>query len=230
MSEYIRTNKFSTNKCTNIFEKEKLIQINIRINICVTPNFNWMAEQKEEEKNYFTPIGPNEYFVLVCSYKLEHCCISCGWQMLAELFFTFSQLSKWIEPHFSEQQASNIRKALLAPPRGADKNLLAPQLFSSMWSPGPEDGDDIPQLASVFLLPDFLARNISNLNLSLFNVRAFLCFDLRGFLGSKEMDWFPIFRSRQKSKSLAINCLANSKQDFHRSGSWVSLRPLFSLS
>ena len=155
--------------------------MNIRINICVTPNFNWMAEQKEEEKNNFTPIGPNEYFVLVCSYKLEHCCISCGWQMLAELFFNFSQLSKWIEPHFSEQQASNIRKALLAPPRGADKNLLAPQLFSSMWSPGPEDGVDIKQLASVFLLPDFLARNISNLSLSLFNVRAFLCFDLRVF-------------------------------------------------
>ena len=34
MSEYIRTNEFDTNECPNIFIKEKLIQMNVRINIC----------------------------------------------------------------------------------------------------------------------------------------------------------------------------------------------------
>ena len=34
MSEYIRTNKFDTNECPNIFVKEKLIQMNVRIYIC----------------------------------------------------------------------------------------------------------------------------------------------------------------------------------------------------
>ena len=34
MSEYIRTNKFDTNECLNIFIKEKLIQTNVRIYIC----------------------------------------------------------------------------------------------------------------------------------------------------------------------------------------------------
>ena len=34
MSEYIRTNKFDTNECPNIFVKEKLIQTNVQINIC----------------------------------------------------------------------------------------------------------------------------------------------------------------------------------------------------
>ena len=38
-------------------------------------------------------------------------------------------------------------------------------------------------------------------------------------LASKEMDWFPILRSRQKSISLAIKC--------HRSVSWVTLRSIF---
>ena len=33
MSEYIRTNKFDTNECPNIFEKEKLIRTNVRIYI-----------------------------------------------------------------------------------------------------------------------------------------------------------------------------------------------------
>ena len=33
MSEYIRTNKFDTNECLNIFVKEKLIQTNVRIYI-----------------------------------------------------------------------------------------------------------------------------------------------------------------------------------------------------
>ena len=33
MSEYIRTNKFDTNKCPNIFVKEKLIRTNVRIYI-----------------------------------------------------------------------------------------------------------------------------------------------------------------------------------------------------
>ena len=33
MSEYIRTNKFDTNECLNIFVKEKLIRTNIRIYI-----------------------------------------------------------------------------------------------------------------------------------------------------------------------------------------------------
>ena len=31
---YIHTNKFGTNECPNIFVKEKLIQMNVRINIC----------------------------------------------------------------------------------------------------------------------------------------------------------------------------------------------------
>ena len=31
MSEYIRTNKFDTNECPNIFVKEKLIRTNVRI-------------------------------------------------------------------------------------------------------------------------------------------------------------------------------------------------------
>ena len=34
MSEYIRTNKFDTNECPNIFVKEKLIRTNVRIYIC----------------------------------------------------------------------------------------------------------------------------------------------------------------------------------------------------
>ena len=34
MSEYIRTNKFDTSECPNIFVKEKLIQMNVRIYIC----------------------------------------------------------------------------------------------------------------------------------------------------------------------------------------------------
>ena len=34
MSEYIRTDKFGTNECSNIFVKEKLIRMNVRINIC----------------------------------------------------------------------------------------------------------------------------------------------------------------------------------------------------
>ena len=34
MSEYIRTNKFDTNECPNIFVKEKLIRMNVRIYIC----------------------------------------------------------------------------------------------------------------------------------------------------------------------------------------------------
>ena len=34
MSEYIHTDKFGTNECPNIFVKEKLIQINVQINIC----------------------------------------------------------------------------------------------------------------------------------------------------------------------------------------------------
>ena len=33
MSEYIRTNKFDTNECLNIFVKEKLIRTNVRIYI-----------------------------------------------------------------------------------------------------------------------------------------------------------------------------------------------------
>ena len=33
MSEYIRTNKFDTNECPNIFVKEKLIRTNVRIYI-----------------------------------------------------------------------------------------------------------------------------------------------------------------------------------------------------
>ena len=33
MSEYIRSNKFNTNECPNIFVKEKLIRTNVRINI-----------------------------------------------------------------------------------------------------------------------------------------------------------------------------------------------------
>ena len=33
MSEYIRTNKFDTNECLNIFVKEKLIPTNVRIYI-----------------------------------------------------------------------------------------------------------------------------------------------------------------------------------------------------
>ena len=33
MSEYIRTNKFDTNKCPNIFVKEKVIRTNVRIHI-----------------------------------------------------------------------------------------------------------------------------------------------------------------------------------------------------
>ena len=33
MSEYIRTNKFDTNECPNIFVKEKLIRMNVRIYI-----------------------------------------------------------------------------------------------------------------------------------------------------------------------------------------------------
>ena len=34
MSEYIHTNKFDTNECQNIFVKEKLIRMNVRIYIC----------------------------------------------------------------------------------------------------------------------------------------------------------------------------------------------------
>ena len=33
MSEYIRTNKFDTNECPNIFVKEILIRMNVRIYI-----------------------------------------------------------------------------------------------------------------------------------------------------------------------------------------------------
>ena len=33
MSEYIRSNKFDTNECPNIFIKEKLIRMNVRIHI-----------------------------------------------------------------------------------------------------------------------------------------------------------------------------------------------------
>ena len=77
-------------------------------------------------------------------------------------------------------------------------------------------GDDTPQL--IFLLLDFLALHFSNLSLSLFNVLALFCFHLQRnpgisgiFLVSEEMDWFPKFRTRQKSISLDIKCLANSK-------------------
>ena len=95
-------------------------------------------------------------------------------------------------------------------------------------------GDDTPQL--IFLLLDFLALHFSNLSLSLFNVLALFCFHLLAagsekfrcfwdFLVSEEMDWFPKFRTRQKSISLAIKCLANSKTytDLDVEFRWVSL-------
>ena len=93
-------------------------------------------------------------------------------------------------------------------------------LFVPWWPTSPED--DTPQL--IFLLSDFVALHFSNLSLSLFNVLdlVLFCFHLLpagsekfrcfwDFLVSEEMDWFPKFRTRQTSISLAIKCLANSK-------------------
>ena len=42
MSEYIRTNKFDTNECPNIFVKEKLTRTNVRIYIC--DQYIWIFE------------------------------------------------------------------------------------------------------------------------------------------------------------------------------------------
>ena len=42
MSEYIRTNKFDTNECPNIFVKEKLIRMNVQIYI--RDQYIWIFE------------------------------------------------------------------------------------------------------------------------------------------------------------------------------------------
>ena len=42
MSEYIRTNKFDTNKCPNIFVIKKLIRMNVQINFC--DQYIWIFE------------------------------------------------------------------------------------------------------------------------------------------------------------------------------------------
>ena len=42
-------------------------------------------QTKRRRKTANLQIGPYCYFVPYCSFKIERCCISCGWQLLAEL-------------------------------------------------------------------------------------------------------------------------------------------------
>ena len=50
------------------FRYRTSVKLATQLSVCMTAN-----------------IGPNNYFVPVCSCKLEQCCVSCGWQLLAEL-------------------------------------------------------------------------------------------------------------------------------------------------
>ena len=98
MSEYIRTNKFDTNECPNIFVKEKLIRTNVRIYI---------------RDQYIRIFEYSNIFVTLCFKHYDFVFSGQNWGLVAEkrpFLAKIGYMQKWI---FLKNISSNF--AYIAP-------------------------------------------------------------------------------------------------------------------